>query len=149
MTLAGEDALGVTEACDSLGQLAELIAPVHRIEDAVVLVVALPDIEAEGYVAQVLCELETLDSGSQRTDRCEVVGHEESEAEGAVAPPPICPSEEIRKPFALLRVFLLFSGGKSIVLAKKKAPLRSGISLSTHVVLKTRYINPNIHVRRY
>ena len=70
----------------SLSKLAELIAPVHRVEDAVVLIVALPDIEAEGYVAQVLCELEALDSGSQRADRCEVVGHEESEAEGAVAP---------------------------------------------------------------
>ena len=29
-------------------------------------------------------------------------------------------SEVIHKPFALSRVFLLFSGGKSIVLVKKK-----------------------------
>ena len=62
---------------------------------------------------------------------------------------PICLSEEIRKPLVLSRVFLLFSGRKSIVLVKKKAPSRSGISLSTHVVLKTRYVNPNIHVRSY
>ena len=40
-------------------------------------------------------------------------------------------------------------GGKSIVLMKKKAPSRSGILLSMHVVLKTRHANPNIHVRRY
>jgi len=32
---------------------------------------------------------------------------------------------------------------------KKKAPSRSGFSLSMHVVLKTRHANPNIHVRRY
>ena len=62
---------------------------------------------------------------------------------------PICLSEEIHKPFALSRVFLLSSGGKSIVLMKKKAHSRSGILLSMHVVLKTRHANPNIHVRRY
>ena len=32
---------------------------------------------------------------------------------------------------------------------KEKAPSRSGFSLSTHVALKTRHVNPNIHVRRY
>ena len=32
---------------------------------------------------------------------------------------------------------------------EKKAPSRSGILLSMHVVLKTRHVNPNIHVRRY
>ena len=62
---------------------------------------------------------------------------------------PICLSEVIRKPFALSRVFLLFSGGKSVLLVKKKAPSRSGFSASTYVVLKTRYVNPKIHVRRY
>ena len=62
---------------------------------------------------------------------------------------PIYLSEVIRTPFALSRVFLLFRGGKSIVLVKKKAPSRSGILLSMHVVLKTRHVNPNIHVRRY
>ena len=62
---------------------------------------------------------------------------------------PIHLSEVIHKPFALLRVFFLSSGGKSIVLVKKKAPSRSGFPLSMHVVLKTRYVNPNIHVRRY
>ena len=33
---------------------------------------------------------------------------------------PICLSKEIHKPFALSQVFLLFSGGKRAVLAKKK-----------------------------
>ena len=62
---------------------------------------------------------------------------------------PIYFSEAIRRPFALSRVFLLFSGGKSAILVKKKAPSRSGILLSMYVVLKTRHVNPNIHVRRY
>ena len=62
---------------------------------------------------------------------------------------PIGLSEVIHKPFALSRVFLLFSGGESVILVKKKAPSRSDILLSTHVVLKTRHVNPNIHVRRY
>ena len=53
------------------------------------------------------------------------------------------------KPFALSRVFLLSSGGKSVLLMKKKAPSRSGLSVSMYVVLKTRHVNPNIHVRRY
>ena len=62
---------------------------------------------------------------------------------------PIYLSEEIHKPFALSRVFLLSSRGKSVLLVKGKAPSRSGILLSMHVVLKTRHVNPNIHVRRY
>ena len=62
---------------------------------------------------------------------------------------PICLSEVIYKPFALSQVFLLFRGGKSVLLMKKKAPSRSGLPLSMYVVLKTRYVNPNIHVRRY
>ena len=62
---------------------------------------------------------------------------------------PLYLSEETHKLFALSRVFLLSIGGKSIVLVKKKAPSRSGILLSMYVVLKTRHINPNIHVRRY
>ena len=62
---------------------------------------------------------------------------------------PICPSEETHKPCALSRVSLLFSGGKSAIPVKKKAPSRSGFLLSMYVVLKTRYANPNIHVRRY
>ena len=32
---------------------------------------------------------------------------------------------------------------------EENAPSRSGILLSMHVVLKTRHVNPNIHVRRY
>ena len=55
---------------------------------------------------------------------------------------PICLSEVIHKPFTLSRVFLLSSGGKSIVLVKKKAPSRSSFSISMHVVLKTRHVNP-------
>ena len=62
---------------------------------------------------------------------------------------PIYLSEVMRKPFALSRVFLLSSGGKSVLLVKKKASSRSGILLSMHVVLKTRHVNPNIHVRRF
>ena len=62
---------------------------------------------------------------------------------------PIYPFEVIRKPFDLSRGFLLFCGGESIVLMKKKAPSRSGFSASMYVVLKTRHVNPNIHVRRY
>ena len=62
---------------------------------------------------------------------------------------PICLSEEIHKPFALSQILLLFSGGKSVLLVKGKAPSRSGILLSMHVVLKTRHVNPNIHVRRF
>ena len=33
--------------------------------------------------------------------------------------------------------------------AEEKAPSRSDFPLSMHVVLKTRHVNPNIHVRRY
>ena len=62
---------------------------------------------------------------------------------------PIYLSEGTHKPFALSRVFLLSSGGKSVLLVKKKAPSRSGILLSMYVVLKTRHVNPNIHVRRF
>ena len=58
-------------------------------------------------------------------------------------------SEVTQKPVALSRVFLLFSGRESVILVKKKAPSRSDILLSTHVVLKTKHVNPNIHVRRY
>ena len=62
---------------------------------------------------------------------------------------PICPSEETHKPFALSRVFLLFSGRKSVLPVKKKVPSRSGFLLSMYVVLKARHVSPNIHVRRY
>jgi len=50
---------------------------------------------------------------------------------------------------ALSQVFLLPSGGKSVLLVKEKAPSRSAFPLSTHAVLKTRHVNPKIHVRRY
>jgi len=49
----------------------------------------------------------------------------------------------------LITRILLSSEGKSVLLVNKKAPSRSGFSLSTHVALKTRHVNPNIHVRRY
>ena len=62
---------------------------------------------------------------------------------------PICLSEEIHKPFALSRIFLLSSEGKSVLPMKKKASSRSVFLLSTHVVLKTRHVSPNIHVHRY
>ena len=62
---------------------------------------------------------------------------------------PICSPKETHKTFALSRVSLLSCGGKSAVLAKKKAPSHSGILLSMYVVLKTRHANPNIHVRRF
>ena len=62
---------------------------------------------------------------------------------------PIFPSEEIHKPFALSWVFLLSSGGKSVLLVKKKVPSHSGFPASMYVVLKTRHVNPNVHVRRY
>ncbi|KXB71452.1 hypothetical protein HMPREF3185_01985 [Porphyromonas somerae] len=62
---------------------------------------------------------------------------------------PIRLSEETRKPFALSLILLSSSEGKSIVLVKKKVPSRRGFSLSMHVVLKARHVNPNIHVRRY
>ena len=62
---------------------------------------------------------------------------------------PIYLSEEIRKPCTLSQVFLLFSGGKSVLLVKEKVPSRSGFPASMYVVLKTRHVNPNIHVRRF
>ena len=46
--------------------------------------------------------------------------------------------------FAVIR-----SGTTSVLLLKKKAPSRSGFPLSMYVVLKTRHVNLNIHVRRY
>ena len=89
----------------------------------------------------------------QRADLCETVAAESRSLCIVLrhrAPSPlIYPSEVIRKLFALSRVFLLSSGGKSVILVKKKVPSRSGILLSMHVVLKTRHANPNIHVRRF
>ena len=46
--------------------------------------------------------------------------------------------------FAVIR-----SGATSVLRVKKKVPSLSGFSLSMHVVLKTRHVNSNIHVRRY
>ena len=62
---------------------------------------------------------------------------------------PIYLSEVTEQALRLIVRIPLFSGGKSVLLVKKKAPSRSGFSQSTHVVLKTRHVNPNIHVRRY
>ena len=61
----------------------------------------------------------------------------------------ICLSEVVHKSFALSHVFLLLCGGKGVLLVKKKAHSHSGFLLSMYVVLKTRHVNPNIHVRRY
>ena len=89
----------------------------------------------------------------QRADLCETVVAESCSLclvlRHRAPSSPIYLSEAIRKLFALSRVFLLSCGGKSVLLVKKKAPPRSGILLSMHVVLKTRHVNPNIHVRRY
>ena len=89
----------------------------------------------------------------QRADLCETVAGESRSLCIVLrhrAPSSlIYPSEVIHKLLALSRVFPLSSEGKSIVLVKKKAPPHSGILLSMHVVLKTRHVNPNIHVRRY
>ena len=62
---------------------------------------------------------------------------------------PICLSEVLHKSFALSHVFLLLCGGKSVLLVKGKVHSHSGFLLSMYVVLKTRYVSPNIHVRRY
>ena len=89
----------------------------------------------------------------QRADLCETVAGESCSLcivlRHRAPSSPIHLSEVIHKLLALSRIFLLSSGGKSIVLVKKKAPSRSGILLSMHVVLKTRHVNPNIHVRRF
>ena len=53
------------------------------------------------------------------------------------------------KGLALSRRFLSSSRGRSAIPAKKKPPSRSALSLSRHVVLKTTYVNPIIHVRSY
>ena len=53
------------------------------------------------------------------------------------------------KGLTLSRRFLSSSGGRSAIPAKKKAPSRSGLPLSRHVVLKTTHVNPIIHVRRH
>ena len=42
----------------------------------------------------------------------------------------------------LIAIFLLFSGEKSAIFVKKKAPSCSGFPPSMYVVLKTRYVNP-------
>ena len=62
---------------------------------------------------------------------------------------PICLSEGVKQALRLIASIPLSSGGKSVLLMKKKAPSRSGFPLSMYVVLKTRHVNPNIHVRRY
>ena len=92
------------------------------------------------YIGRWLNQYETV--ASEYSPLFRVLRHHTSSS-------PICLSEEIHKPFALSHIFLLSGGGKSVLLVKKKAPSRSGFPLSVHVVLKTRYVSPNIHVRRY
>ena len=53
------------------------------------------------------------------------------------------------KGLAPSRGLLSSSRGRSAIPTKKKAPSHSGLPLSRHVVLKTTYVNPIIHVRRY
>ena len=53
------------------------------------------------------------------------------------------------KGLTLSRRLLSSSGGRSAIPAKKKAPSRSALPLSRHVVLKTTHVNPMIHVRSY
>ena len=48
----------------------------------------------------------------------------------------------------IARIPLIQRRGKCYA-CEEKAPSHSGFPLSTHVVLKTRHVNPNIHVRRY
>ena len=62
---------------------------------------------------------------------------------------PIYLSEVIRQALRFITRIPLIQRRKSVLLVKKKAPSRSDILLSMHVDLKTRYVNPNIHVRRY
>ena len=89
----------------------------------------------------------------QRADLCETIAAESRSLcivlRHRTPSSPIYFAEVTHKPLALSRVFLLSSEGKSVILVKKKAPFRSGILLSMHVVLKTRHANPNIHARRY
>ena len=93
---------------------------------------------------------ETLLGKASKWDCCWESGPLFREAKASHAQlTPICLSEGIRKPFALSRAFFLSSGGKSVLLVKGKAPSRSGFPLSTYIVLKTRHVSPNIHVRRY
>ncbi|KXB75746.1 hypothetical protein HMPREF3185_00635 [Porphyromonas somerae] len=49
----------------------------------------------------------------------------------------------------LIASISLIQRREKVLLMKEKASSRSGFLLSTHVVLKTRHVNPNIHVRRY
>ena len=49
----------------------------------------------------------------------------------------------------LIASILLIQRRKSVLLVKKKAPSRSAFPLSMYVVLKTRHVNPNSHVRRF
>ncbi len=62
---------------------------------------------------------------------------------------PICLSEVAKQAPRLIARIPLIQRRKNVILVKKKASSRSGILLSMYVVLKTRYVNPKIHVRRY
>ena len=53
------------------------------------------------------------------------------------------------KGLALSHKILSSSRGRSAIPSKKKPPSHSGLLLSRHVVLKTTYVNPIIHVRSY
>ena len=62
---------------------------------------------------------------------------------------PIYLSEVIRFSLRLITRIPLIQRREKHRSCEEKAPPRSGFSLSMYVVLKTRYVNPNIHVRRF
>ena len=60
---------------------------------------------------------------------------------------PICLSEEVKQALRLIVRIPLIQRRENVLLVKKNVPLRSGFPLSTYVVLKTRHVGPNVHVR--
>ena len=63
--------------------------------------------------------------------------------------PPICLSKVTEQALRLIASIPLIQRREKRYSREEKAPFHSDILLSTHVVLKTRYVSPNIHVRRY
>ena len=62
---------------------------------------------------------------------------------------PISPFEMTEQALRLIASIPLIQRRKKCCFREEKAPSRSGFPLSMYVVLKTRYVNPNIHIRRY
>ena len=63
--------------------------------------------------------------------------------------PPICLSKVTEQALRLIASIPLIQRREKCCSREEKAPSCSGFLLSMHVVLKTRYVNPNIHVRRF